>query len=44
MQDLSKTIRRVELILDNIEIKEEDETSYNELEFILQELNSLKED
>ena len=38
---LKITIRRLELLLESIEIKETDETSYNELEKILSELNTL---
>ena len=39
--NIRTTIRRLELLLDSIELKESDETSYNELEFILKELKDL---
>jgi len=38
---LTKTKRRLELLLEHIELSENDQTSYNELEFIVNEIKQL---
>lgn len=40
-QVVAVTLRRVEMLMDQIEISEEDGTSYNELELIFSELKKL---